>query len=153
MAGACRCFKCPRERRPGEDGWYVTERDGRHGLEGRMQVFVCPQDYEEFAPAERTRWVPLCDRDAPLEPSGPPPSSGLPVRTPDELAAALTRRGLTGWALLVRDVAEGRIRRVFLRQLPADSDIREALVAFLQSAGAEITLSRGARRRTGGRVL
>ncbi len=55
----CRCFKCPRERRPGEEGWYVTEVDGRRGSGERLRVFVCPRDYEEFAPSERARWTPL----------------------------------------------------------------------------------------------
>lgn len=142
----CRCFKCPRERRPGEEGWYVTEVDGRRGSRERVRVFVCPRDYEEFAPSERARWTPLT-AEAARPASGPEVAS----RSADDLAAVLAHRGMTGWALLVRDVAEGRIRRVFLRQLPADPEIRHALLVYLRSAGAELTLSRSARRRTNGR--
>jgi hypothetical protein len=58
------------------------------------------------------------------------------------LITLLGHRGLAGWAFLVRDVAEGRVRRVHLRQLPADPEIRHALVAYLQSAGTAVTLSR-----------
>jgi len=60
----------------------------------------------------------------------------------DELIALLGHRGLVGWVFLVRDVAAGRVRRVHLRQLPADREIRQALIAYLHSAGTAVTLSR-----------
>jgi hypothetical protein len=69
-------------------------------------------------------------------PDVPPPC------TADELITLLAHRGLAGWAFLVRDVAAGRVRRIHLRQLPADPEIRRALVAYLQSAGTAVTISR-----------
>jgi len=65
-----------------------------------------------------------------------------PACTADELIMLLTRRGLAGWAFLVRDVAAGRVRRLHLRQLPADPEIRGALVTYLHSAGTAVTISR-----------
>jgi len=65
-----------------------------------------------------------------------------PTCSPDELIELLSIRGLAGWAFLVRDVAAGRVRRVHLRQLPADPEIRRALMAYLQSAGTAVTVSR-----------
>ena len=122
-------------------------------------MYVCPDDYLKFAAAERRRWNPVLDgpgesreqaqahehpkdsvldganHTAPARPDGP-------ARTADELVTLLTKRGLSGWAFLVRDVAAGRVRRVHLRQLPADREVRDALLAYLHSAGAVVTVSR-----------
>jgi hypothetical protein len=117
----------------------VQDRRGK-----RFRVYVCPRDYLRFAESERVRWAPLEDaaaEEAP-EPEAPAAAPALPVQGPEALIATLSLRGMTGWALLVRDVAAGRVRRLYLRQLPADPEIRQALVAYLQSAGAEITVSR-----------
>jgi len=122
-------------------------------------MYVCPDDYLKFAAAERGRWNPVLDGSgesrgeaqaheqakdsvpdganhaAPARPEGP-------AGTADELVTLLTKRGLSGWAFLVRDVAAGRVRRVHLRQLPADREVRDALLAYLHSAGAVVTVSR-----------
>jgi hypothetical protein len=110
------------------------------------RVFVCPRDYLQFAPTEQARWAPLGEEspDAPVPDVTRPP---LPDRRLQALITLLSGRGLTGWALLVRDVAEGRIRRVHLRRLPADPQIREEVVSYLRSAGADITLGLGLRTR------
>jgi hypothetical protein len=110
------------------------------------RVFVCPRDYLQFAPTEQARWTPLGEEspDAPVPDATRPP---LPDRRLQELVTLLSGRGLTGWALLVRDVGEGRIRRVHLRRLPADPQIREEVVSYLRSAGADITLGLGLRTR------
>lgn len=137
-----RCFKCPKERRGDDPGWYFMDlHDRRTGI-ARLRVYVCPRDYLPFAGSERTRWSPVQDlaaRDVATPPADLPMLAGCGAA---DLIAALSLRGMTGWALLVRDVAEGRIRRLHLRRLPADPQIRQALVAYLQSAGAEITVSR-----------
>jgi hypothetical protein len=83
---------------------------------------------------------------APNEPSPHQNGSGAvhegAACTADELITLLTRRGLAGWAFLVRDVAAGRVRRLHLRQLPADPEIRGALVTYLHSVGTAVTISR-----------
>ena len=83
---------------------------------------------------------------SPNEPSpsqnGSGTAHGGPACTADELITLLTQRGLTGWAFLVQDVAAGRVRRLHLRQLPADPEIRGALVTYLHSAGTALTISR-----------
>lgn len=143
-SGTARCFKCPKERHGTDPGWHFMDVQDRRGK--RFRVYVCPRDYLRFAESERIRWAPLEDavaeealeRDAPAD----APALPLPVQGPEALIATLSLRGMTGWALLVRDVAAGRVRRLYLRQLPADPEIRQALVAYLQSAGAEITVSR-----------
>ncbi len=137
-----RCFKCPRERRGDDPGWYFMDVPDRRGGPGRFRVYVCPRDFVQFALPERVRWTPLfkaVEDEPPAEASMFPL---VPMAGPNELIALLSLRGLTGWALLVRDVAEGRVRRLHLRRLPADPEIRQALVSYLQSAGAEITLAR-----------
>ncbi len=137
-----RCFKCPKERHGGDAGWYFMDVHDRRGGIARVRVYVCPRDYVLFAQSERSRWTPVLDGP---EPGGPADQPALPAVAgggPDDLVAALSLRGMTGWALLVRDVAEGRVRRLHLRQLPADPGIRHALVAYLKSAGAEIIVSR-----------
>lgn len=136
-----RCFRCPRQRHEGETGWYFMDiQDRRSGV--RSRAFVCPRDYFQFAVSERGRWTPILAATD----TGPAADASIvplqPISGPNELVALLSLRGMTGWALLVRDVAEGRIRRLHLRQLPADPEIREAMVAFLKSAGAEITIAR-----------
>ena len=124
-------------------------------------MYVCPDDYLDFATAERRRWNPVLDgsggsqdQESPhahehakdAVPNGAnnaaPARPGAPARTADELVTLLTQRGLSGWAFLVRDVAAGRVRRVHLRQLPADREVRDALLAYLHSAGAVVTISR-----------
>jgi hypothetical protein len=110
--------------------------------------------------SERVRWLSLDDHREELssrngngdhgnaacqDPASQDPASpaALPLSyTADELLSLLAHRGLAGWAFLVRDVAAGRVRRIHLRQLPADPEIRRALIAYLQSAGTEVTLSR-----------
>ena len=140
--GVSRCFRCPRQRRPDETGWYFMDIQDRRNRAIRYRAYVCPRDYFQFAALERVRWTPI--RSAPG--IGPVDDATIVplerVSGPNELIATLSLRGLTGWALLVRDVAEGRIRRLHLRRLPADPKIREAMVAFLNSAGAEITIER-----------
>ncbi len=137
-----RCFRCPRQRREDETGWYFLDiQERRRGRIRRLRAYVCPRDYFQFAASERVRWTPILSaRVEPLDDATIVPLQQ--VAGPSELIATLSNRGLTGWALLVRDVAEGRIRRLHLRKLPADPKIREAMVAFLNSAGAEITLER-----------
>jgi len=111
-------------------------------------MYVCPEDYLEFSAAERRRWMALLEM--PDEPSAPPLSDvrqaplspRSPARTAEELIALLAARGLAGWAFLVRDVAEGRVRRLQLHQLPADPEIREALLTYLHSVGASVSVSR-----------
>jgi hypothetical protein len=141
-----RCFKCLQERDGKGPGWYFLDVPDRREPGEWFRVFVCPRDYLEFAASEQSRWTPLGEEspDVPVPDATRPP---LPDRSLQELVAMLSQRGLTGWALLVRDVAEGRIRRVHLRRLPADPEIREALVSYLRSAGADITLGPGLRAR------
>jgi len=140
-----RCFKCPKERRGSEPGWYFTDVQDRRGGLGWLRVFVCPRDYAQFADTERPRWTPVFEMPAGIPTVTPPP---LPVPSgPEELITALSRRGLSGWVFLVKDVAEGRVRRIHLRQLPADPEIRQALMSYLQSAGTHITLGPGLLRR------
>lgn len=140
-----RCFKCPKERRGSEPGWYFTDVQDRRGGLGWLRVFVCPRDYAQFADPERPRWTPVVEMPAGISSVEPPP---LPVPSgPEELITALSRRGLSGWVFLVKDVAEGRVRRIHLRQLPADPEIRQALMSYLQSAGTHITLGPGLLRR------
>jgi hypothetical protein len=136
-----RCFKCPKERRGDDPGWYFMDLHDRHTGIARLRVYVCPRDYLLFAESERVRWTPILDLvedDVAARPADLPVLAGCGA---GDLITVLSLRGMTGWALLVRDVAEGRIRRLHLRQLPADPQIRQALVAYLQSAGAEITVS------------
>ena len=141
-----RCFKCPKERRGSDPGWHFTDvQDRRSGGVGWLRVFVCPRDYALFAESERPRWTPVCDMPAGLPVVEPPP---LPrVFGPEELVETLSRRGLSGWVFLVKDVAAGRVRRIHLRQLPADPEIRQSLISYLQSAGTHITLGPGLLRR------
>jgi hypothetical protein len=115
----------------------VDRRAGR----GRFRVYVCPRDYLLFAQPEKVRWEPVIDTTEHEPVTAQDALPLLPVRGPEDLIATLSGRGMIGWALLVKDVAEGRVRRLHLRQLPADPAIRQALVTYLQSAGAEITLS------------
>ena len=154
-----RCFKCPKVRRQNDAGWYFVELQESWKVAGPSRMYVCPDDYLKFAAAERRRWNPVLDgsgeargeaqahehakdavpdggnHTAPAHPEGP-------ARTVDELVTLLTKRGLSGWAFLVRDVAAGRVRRVHLRQLPAEREVRDALLAYLHSAGAVVTVSR-----------
>ncbi len=88
--------------------------------------------------------MPLADDTRPTrgqKDSAPPLAEG-PTCSPDELIELLSLKGLAGWVFLVRDVAAGRVRRVHLRQLPADPEIRRALMAYLHSAGTAVTVSR-----------
>ena len=142
-----RCFKCPKERRGSDPGWYFTDvQDRRGGGLGWVRVYVCPRDYAQFAEPERPRWTPVFKMPAGLPMVEPPP---LPRPSgPEELIDALSRRGLSGWVFLVRDVAQGRVRRIHLRQLPAEPEIRQALMSYLQSAGTHITLGPGLLRRS-----
>jgi hypothetical protein len=145
--GAERCFKCPKERRPGEPGWHSVDLDDIPRPMGPCRLYVCPEDYLDFAASERGRWAPVLttgngsngdgveDGSAPVHPE-------TSTCTAEELIDLLGHRGLAGWAFLVRDVAAGRVRRVHLRQLPADPEIRQSLMAYLQSAGAAVTVSR-----------
>ncbi len=137
-----RCFKCPKERCGDDAGWHFMDIQDYRGGPCRFRVYVCPRDYLQFAAFERNRWIPIKAgaKDEPAADASVLPL--LPVGGPNELITQLSQRGLIGWAFLVRDVAEGRVRRLHLRQLPADPEIRQALVAYLQSAGAEITLAR-----------
>jgi hypothetical protein len=114
-------------------------------------LYVCPDDYLEFATFERVRWTLLLDPSngsAISDEAGGvlvganPADATAPACTAEDLIAALAGRGLAGWAFLVRDVAAGRVHRVHLRQLPADPEIRRSLVAYLHSAGAIVTVSR-----------
>jgi hypothetical protein len=141
-----RCFKCPKERRGSDPGWYFTDvQDRRGGGLGWLRVYVCPRDYASFAESERPRWTSVFEMPPGLPTVEPPP---LPVFSgPEELIEALSRRGLSGWVFLVKDVAEGRVRRIHLRQLPADPEIRQALMSYLQSAGTHISLGPGLLRR------
>ncbi len=139
--GIVQCFKCPKERRGTDPGWYFIDLPDRSGSGEWFRVFVCPRDYRQFAAAEQARWMPLGE-----EPADAPVLGPLPDHAPQELITLLSLRGLAGWALLVRDVAEGRMRRVHLRRLPADPEIRQALVSYLRSVGAEITLGGGLRK-------
>jgi len=141
--GLARCFKCPKERRGDDAGWHFMDIHDRRGGPCRFRVYVCPRDYLLFAVSERIRWSPILGARADEPAVETSVVRLLPVSGgPNELIARLSHRGLTGWAFLVRDVAEGRVRRLHLRQLPADPEIRQALVAYLKSAGAEITLAR-----------
>ncbi len=142
-----RCFKCPKERRHGDPGWYFVHLDDPRKCLGPSRLFVCPEDYLDFSMSERGRWVPLAGEtngeDGEHRTNGP--TSGAEDAAPctaDELITLLALRGLAGWAFLVRDVAAGRVRRIHLRQLPADPEIRRALVSYLQSAGTTLTVSR-----------
>jgi hypothetical protein len=145
--GAERCFKCPKERGHGDPGWYFVDLEERGRLLGPCRLYVCPQDYLGFATSERNRWMPLGEMDHAANGdhasngSTPVPEDAPPC-TADELLTLLAHHGLAGWAFLVRDVAAGRVRRIHLRQLPADPEIRRALVAYLQSAGTAVTISR-----------
>jgi len=154
--GAESCFKCPKRRNPGETGWYFVHFEDAQRIPGPCRLYVCPKDYLEFAAPERNRWTPLAgagdNQNHDTNGSGlgngwSPHHNGLaahdgPACTADELITLLTRRGLAGWAFLVRDVAAGRVRRLHLRQLPADPEIRGALVTYLHSAGTAVTVSR-----------
>lgn len=159
--GAESCFRCPKRRSPGETGWYFVHFEQGQRIPGPCRLYVCPRDYLEFAASERQRWIPLAGADThdyPANASSPSNGSspwngsspdhnrsaphGGPACTADELVTLLTRHGLAGWAFLVRDVAAGRVRRLHLRQLPADPEVRGALVAYLHSAGATVTISR-----------
>jgi hypothetical protein len=125
-------------------------------IPGPCRLYVCPKDYLEFAASERQRWTPLAcagnNHNHDTNGSGPangssPHHNGSaahdgPACTAEELITLLTRRGLAGWAFLVRDVAAGRVRRLHLRQLPPDPEIRGALVTYLHSAGTAVTVSR-----------
>ncbi len=142
---SARCFKCPKERRGSEPGWYFTDVQDRRGGLGWLRVYVCPRDYASFAEPERPRWMPVLEMPAGIPTVEPPPLP--PPSGPEELIEALSRRGLSGWVFLVKDVAEGRVRRIHLRQLPADPEIRQALMSYLQSAGTHITLGPGLLRR------
>ena len=155
-AGAESCFRCPKRRNPGEPGWYFVHFEDGQRLPGPCRLYVCPKDYLEFAASERERWAPLADADdihsqptngsSPANGSSPhhngSAANGGSACTADELITLLTRRGLAGWAFLVRDVAAGRVRLLHLRQLPADPEIRGALVTYLHSAGTAVTVSR-----------
>ena len=145
--GLERCFKCPKERRPGDRGWYFVElREPRESLRpGRL--YVCPEDYLDFAADEKRRWTLIGDAAGALPPTqgqneSVPPPPEVQSCTADELIELLSHRGLAGWVFLVRDVAAGRVRRIHLRQLPADPEIRKALLAYLHSAGTTVTVSR-----------
>ncbi len=141
--GVTRCFKCPKERRGNDPDWHFMDIQDRRGRLVRFRIYVCPRDYVQFAATERIRWMAV-SAEVQAAPSAAPSLLPLrPVSGPNELIATLSTRGLTGWAYMVRDVAEGRVRRLYLRQLPADPEIRQALVAYLKSAGAEITIARG----------
>jgi hypothetical protein len=156
-AGAESCFKCPKRRIPGEAGWYFVHFEDAQRVPGPCRLYVCPKDYLEFAESERTRWAPVAGatdhHDDHVNGSGAPgqawphengsvaPQPGTACSA-DELITLLTGRGLAGWAFLVRDVAAGRVRRIHLRQLPADPEIRGALVTYLYSAGTAVTMSR-----------
>ena len=157
LAGAESCFKCPKRRNPGETGWYFVQFEDTQRIPGPGRLHVCPKDYLEFAESERKRWTPVADAtdnhdpqangsDAPRQTwphqNGSVASPDGIACTADELITLLTRRGLTGWAFLVRDVAVGRVRRIHLRQLPADPEIRGALMTYLYSAGTAVTISR-----------
>ncbi len=147
LDGAERCFKCPKERRHGDPGWHFVHLDDDRKCLGPSRLYVCPDDYLDFATSERGRWSALADAangehgdhgshgSASIGPETAPCSA-------DELITLLALRGLAGWAFLVRDVAAGRVRRVHLRQLPADPEIRRALVSYLHSAGTAVTVSR-----------
>ena len=149
-----RCFKCPKVRRLGDPGWHFVELQDSRRLPGPSRLYVCPEDYLDFAVGERSRWSALPDASngqerldgngsAPADANGTAPGSAdAPACTADELIAVLAVRGLAGWAFLVRDVAAGRVRRVHLRQLPADPEIRKSLMSYLHSAGAIVTISR-----------
>ena len=155
-AGAESCFKCPKRRSPGEPGWYFVHFTDAHRVPGPCRLYVCPKDYFQFAALERERWVPVLEGGHEGPPgngvsssptSWPFPNESAPVHegaacSADELITLLTRRGLAGWAFLVRDVAAGRVRRLHLRQLPAEPEIRSALVTYLHSAGTAVTISR-----------
>jgi hypothetical protein len=145
--GLARCFKCPKERRQGDPGWHFVDLRDNRKLRGPSRFYVCPEDYLDFAAGERARWTPVLDpacqqREQSGVQNGNPAPVEPPACTADELISVLAVRGLAGWAFLIRDVAAGRVRRVHLRQLPADPEIRRALVAYLQSAGATVTVSR-----------
>jgi hypothetical protein len=103
-----------------------------------FRAYVCPRDYLQFAVSERVRWTLVSLEPDPGSPLGVTIVPVRPGSDPHELFTLLSLRGLTAWARLAHDIAEGRVRRVFLRELPPDPDIREALVSFLHSAGAEI---------------
>ena len=146
-SGVERCFKCPKERRSGDQGWYCVElREPRESLRP-SRLYVCPEDYLDFAADEKRRWrlihdgageVPATDGKT----ESPPAPPEAPACTADELIELLSTRGLAGWVFLVRDVAAGRVRRIHLRQLPADPEIRKALLTYLHSAGTTVTVSR-----------
>jgi len=145
--GAERCFKCPKERHRDDPGWYFVDLEERGRLLGPCRLYVCPQDYLRFAAFERDRWTPLGEvgngAAGDHDPNGPTSIlKDTPPCSADELITLLAHHGLAGWAFLVRDVAAGRVRRIHLRQLPADPEIRRALVAYLQSAGTAVTISR-----------
>ena len=145
--GAERCFRCPKERHHDDPGWYFVDLEERGRLLGPCRLYVCPQDYIGFAASERDRWTPVGEAgNGAIGDHDPNGSASLMKDTPpcsaDELITLLAHRGLAGWAFLVRDVAAGRVRRVHLRQLPADPEIRRALVAYLHSAGTAVTISR-----------
>ncbi len=145
--GAERCFKCPKERRRGDPGWYSVDLEDTPRPMGPSRLYVCPQDYLDFAASERGRWAPVIatgngDNGDHVQNGSGPACEETPSCSAEELIARLAHQGLAGWAFLVRDVAAGRVRRVHLRQLPADPAIRQALVAYLQSAGAAVTISR-----------
>lgn len=142
-----RCFKCPKERRHGDPGWYVVDLDGSQRFMGPSRLYVCPEHYLDFAVSERGRWTPLLlsgngNNGDHAQNGSSPLLQEAPACNADEVISLLAQRGLAGWAFLVRDVAAGRVRRVHLRQLPADPEVRRALVAYLHSAGAAVTLSR-----------
>ncbi|TMI91057.1 MAG: hypothetical protein E6H00_05060 [Bacillati bacterium ANGP1] len=152
-----RCFKCPKVRRQNDAGWYFVELQESWKVAGPSRMYVCPDDYLKFAAAERRRWNPVLDGSGESQEQAPPHEPAkdavqdganhtappqAPARTVDELVTLLTKRGLSGWAFLVRDVAAGRVRRVHLRQLPAEREVRDALLAYLHSAGAVVTVSR-----------
>ena len=114
---------------------------------GPSRLYVCPEDYLNFSASERGRWTPVLaagqgyNGDQAQNGSTPEPQETSPCSA-EELISLLSQRGLAGWVFLVRDVAAGRVRRVHLRQLPADPEIRRALVAYLHTAGAAVTISR-----------
>ena len=108
---------------------------------------MCPEDYLDFAADERRRWALIRDGAAEVPATdgkneSPPAPPEAPACTAEELIELLSNRGLAGWVFLVRDVAAGRVRRIHLRQLPADPEIRKALLAYLHSAGTTVTVSR-----------
>ncbi len=144
--GAERCFKCPQVRRCGDPGWYSVDLDNTPRPMGPCRLYVCPEHYRDFAASERGRWAPVItasngDNGDHAQNGSGPACEETPSCSAEELIARLARQGLAGWAFLVRDVAAGRVRRVHLRQLPADPAIRQALVAYLQGAGAAVTVS------------